>query len=131
MSRTLLFSLIALSSFPGYAQTTRGAIAGRVTDSSGSVLQGAQIQLQSRDEKIASDTQGEFLFPDLAPGDYKVDVSYVGFSNLEASVNIKAGETARALKTRLSTALAWPTTFYRYCPRKSSRHCPMPTSLTL
>ena len=59
------------------------------------MLQGAQIQLQSRDEKIASDTQGEFLIPDLAPGNYKVAVSYVGFSNLEADVSVKAGETAR------------------------------------
>ena len=92
----ILFSLIApLSTLPAHAQATRGAVAGRVTDSSGAALQGAQIQLQSRDEKIASDTQGEFLIPDLAPGDYKVEVSYVGFSNLEANVNIKAGETAR------------------------------------
>jgi len=91
-----LFSLIALfSCLPAAAQSTRGAISGRVTDSSGAVLQGAQIQLQSRDEKIASDAQGEFLIPDLAPGDYKVEVSYVGFSNLETPVTVKAGETAR------------------------------------
>jgi TonB-dependent receptor len=93
--RIILFSLIALlSTLAAHAQATRGAIAGRVTDSSGAVLQGAQIQVQSRDEKIASNAQGEFLIPDLAPGEYKVEVSYVGFSNLEANVSVRAGETA-------------------------------------
>src|ERR1700685_4250294 len=82
------------STVPAHAQATKGAIAARVTDSSGAVLQGAQIQLQSRDEKFASNTQGEFLIPDLAPGDYKVEVSYVGVSNLEINVNVTAGETA-------------------------------------
>src|SRR5580658_609159 len=93
--RIIPFSLIVLlSTIPAHAQATRGAIAGRVTDSSGAVLQGAQIQLQSRDEKIASNTQGEFLIPDIAPGEYKVEVSYVGFSNLVANVSVRAGETA-------------------------------------
>ncbi len=78
-----------LSGLPADAQSTKGTIAGRVTDSSGAVLQGAQIQLQSRDEKFASDTQGEFLISGLAPGDYKVKVSYVGFSDLEAGVTVK------------------------------------------
>lgn len=101
-----LFTLIALfTCLPAAAQGTRGAISGRVTDSSGAVLQGAQIQLQSRDEKIASDAQGEFLIPDLAPGDYKVEVTYVGFSNLETPVTVKAGETAR-LDAKLTVSSA-------------------------
>jgi TonB-dependent receptor len=104
--RIIPFSLIALlSTLPAYAQATRGAIAGRVTDSSGAVLQGAQIQVQSRDEKIASNTQGEFLIPDLAPGEYKVEVSYVGFSNLEADVNVRAGATAH-IDARLTVSSA-------------------------
>jgi TonB-dependent receptor len=77
------------------AADAKGVIAGKVTDSSGAVLQGAEIGLQSRNEKISSDAQGDFLIPDLAPGDYRVTVSYVGFSNLEVAVTVKAGETSR------------------------------------
>lgn len=89
---------LAITLIPGYASPAadaKGVIAGKVTDSSGAVLQGAEIGLESRTEKIASDAQGDFLIPDLAPGDYKVIVSYVGFSKLELPVTVKAGETSR------------------------------------
>jgi TonB-dependent receptor len=102
----LVCSVIALcSTVPADAQTTKGAIAGRVTDSSGAVLQGAQIQLQSREEKLASNAQGEFLIPDLAPGDYKVMTSYVGFNTLESAVTVKAGETVH-LEAKLTVSSA-------------------------
>ena len=80
---------------PALAQTTKGTISGRVTDSSGAVLQGAQVQLPSQGITVASNGLGEFLIPDLAPGDYKVHVSYLGFKPLETSVTLKAGENNR------------------------------------
>ena len=75
-------------------------------NSSGAVLRMAlRLQLQSRDEKLATDAQGEFLIPNLAPGDYKVEISYIGFTNLEIPVTVKAGETAR-VDAKLAVSLS-------------------------
>jgi TonB-dependent receptor len=74
------------------AQTSRGAIVGRVIDSSGSILQAAQVHFQ--DKTTASDEKGEFTITDVAPGKYTIAISYVGFSPFETEVTVNAGETA-------------------------------------
>ena len=80
---------------PAAAADTKGSIAGRVVDSSGLILQGAQIQLQGKELAVPSNAEGEFVFTDLAPGTYKVQVSYVGFKAFEKDVTVAAGETDR------------------------------------
>ncbi|MGA3096067.1 MAG: TonB-dependent receptor [Bryobacteraceae bacterium] len=80
--------------FSAAAQSTKGAIAGRVLDSSGAVLQKAEIQVQPQGTTLGSDAQGEFTVTDLAPGPYKIQISYVGFDPFETDVTVKAGETA-------------------------------------
>jgi Carboxypeptidase regulatory-like domain/TonB-dependent Receptor Plug Domain len=77
------------------AQTRRGTISGRVTDSAGAVLQGAQVELDPRAATAVSDGQGEFTITGLAPGSYRVAVSYVGFSRYSATVNVAEGQIAR------------------------------------
>ncbi len=76
-------------------QTTKGIITGRVTDTTGAVLQGAQIQLQPKGVTVASDVQGEFTIPDLEAGDYKLAVSYLGFKEFDADLKLGAGENKK------------------------------------
>ena len=65
-------------------------------DSSGVVLQGAQVQLQGNELAVPSNAQGEFALPDLPPGNYKLQVSYVGFQTLREGDHCQAaGETQR------------------------------------
>jgi TonB-dependent receptor len=87
----IILALGALS--PVSAQNNKSAITGRVLDSSGGILQGAQVQLQPKGVAAGSDERGEFLFTDLAAGDYKVSVSYVGFEAYQQDVKLDAGET--------------------------------------
>lgn len=92
-----ILRLVAALVFTGYALfaagiDVKGVIAGRVLDSSGAVLQGAQVQLQPGGLALASDAQGEFAITDLAPGAYKLQVSYVGFAPFETDVAVTAGE---------------------------------------
>jgi len=87
--------LIVWLAFSTAAQSTRGAVAGRVLDSSGAVLQGAQIQLRPGGITLASDAKGEFDFTDVLPGSYKVLISYVGFEPLDTEVTVRAGEIGR------------------------------------
>jgi hypothetical protein len=83
--RFVLVGLVSLSSallvLPGrsIAQERKGSIGGRVTDNSGGVLQGAQIELQPKKVSFASNGQGEFFINDLEQGNYTIAVTYVGF----------------------------------------------------
>jgi TonB-dependent receptor len=77
------------------AQTARGTIAGRVTDASGAVLQGARVEILQRSSFVVSDAQGEFTFTDLLPGSYTVTVSYVGFQPFSTDATVAAGQMAR------------------------------------
>src|SRR5882762_7261404 len=76
------------------AQEHKGGISGRVTDNSGGVLQGAQIELQPKNLSLASNGQGEFFINDLDPGNYALTVTYVGFKPFTAQVKVVAGQTA-------------------------------------
>jgi len=75
------------------AQSGKGAIAGHVMDSSGGVLQGAEIELQPNTIKTASGPQGEYFINDLPSGTYTITVTYVGFSLFTKVVQITAGQT--------------------------------------
>jgi TonB-dependent receptor len=90
---------------PVQAQTAgqgrKGLITGRVTDSSGGVLQGAQISVEPQGVKLVSDAQGQFLVNDLDPGSYTIAVTYVGFAEFTQTVNVTAGQVA-SVEAKLS-----------------------------
>jgi TonB-dependent receptor len=91
----ILFSLLLLFTSGVLAQTGRGTLAGRVTDVSGAVLQGARAELQPLGVAAVSNGQGEFSILNVPAGSYTLNVSYVGFSVFTHNVVVKAGETAR------------------------------------
>jgi TonB-dependent receptor len=89
----VIFGTLAPAAF---AQGGRGIISGRVTDTGGGVLQGAQITIDPGGAVAASDIQGQFLVNGLAPGSYTVTISYVGFATVTKSVTVTAGQVASA-----------------------------------
>ena len=88
-----VFMLLLFASSSVLAQSGRTVIAGRVADSGGAVLQGAQIELQPKGITTVTNGQGEFLFTDLPSGSYKIIVHYVGFDASETEVNVESGQT--------------------------------------
>jgi hypothetical protein len=89
---TICLSLAA----PAVAQRTNGSISGRVVDRAGAVLQGARVQVLPLGVVTATDAQGDFSIPGVAPGsEYTVEISYVGFANYTAKVTVAAGQVAR------------------------------------
>jgi TonB-dependent receptor len=91
---TILLVIVALfSARAAVAQTDKGSVTGHVTDTSGSVLHGAEIELQPTGMTVVSNQQGGYFVNNLAPGTYTITVTYVGFSLFTKVVNITAGQT--------------------------------------
>jgi hypothetical protein len=95
---TALLSLIFLfflSVGSAAAQTSTGAIHGRVTDPSGAVVQNANVTATPAGGKAlrtTSNAQGVYELNNLAPGSYTVTVSAKGFApDAEPGVNVSAG----------------------------------------
>ncbi len=77
------------------AQKSKGSISGRVEDPDHRAMQGALVELQPKGPTAVSDAQGQFTIPEVAPGDYTVNISYLGFSPFSAPLSVKAGEVAQ------------------------------------
>src|SRR6516162_7526238 len=73
------------------AQSTR-SVYGHVTDSSGSILQGAQVQLQPTSIIVITGAQGSYFINDIAPGTYTLAISYVGFNLFTKTLEITPGK---------------------------------------
>jgi hypothetical protein len=89
----LFLILTTIYSQPSKAQSDRGSISGHVTDSSGSVLQSAQIEVQPAGITAVSNQEGAYYINNLFAGSYTVTVSYVGFGPFTKSVDVTAGHT--------------------------------------
>ncbi len=76
------------------AQSGKGSIAGRVTDSSSGALVGAQVTVQPTGVSVVSDARGQFFINDLEPGSYTVTITYVGFGAFTQTLNVAAGHAA-------------------------------------
>jgi TonB-dependent receptor len=88
----ILLSVLWLA--PARAQEAKGTISGTVKDSAGGVLVGALVELQPTERRAVSDDQGQFRILDVAPGDYTLTASYVGFSPFSTSVKVSPGQVA-------------------------------------
>src|SRR5580692_11022473 len=88
-----------------FAQSGRGTIAGRAADSEAAVLPGAKVIVEPGSVSVVTDRQGEFTVIDLAPGDYKITVSYVGFTTFTQQVQVTAGQVSR-VEVQMKVAIA-------------------------
>ena len=82
----IAFVWVALCA-PSFAQTNTGRILGTVQDSTGAVVVGAAVVITDVDRgaarNLVSDTSGNYVAPNLQPGNYTVKVSAKGFSTVE------------------------------------------------
>ncbi len=92
----LLLAGLTASLSPGMlvAQSGRGMIVGRVLDSSGSVLPGAEVKVEPKAVSAVTNGLGEFSVQDVPPGSCTVTVDYVGFTPFTEHVEVSAGQTA-------------------------------------
>ncbi len=77
------------------AQEATASLHGVVTDREGAVCEGAQVTLAigSESKVVASDSQGQYSFSNLAPGPYKLTISAKGFATQTLTGELAAGES--------------------------------------
>jgi hypothetical protein len=87
---------------PLFAQTTvgTGSIVGNVSDPSAAMISGARVTITNvatgQVKSLTTNSSGAYNSGALLPGDYKVQVSARGFSQLETLVTVLVGNTATA-----------------------------------
>jgi outer membrane receptor protein involved in Fe transport len=102
-----LLAALALSAAVGisaFAQAARGTMTGHAADRAGAVLQGAQVKLEPGDITTSTDSQGQFRFIGLRPGNYTLTISYIGFADFTQQVNVTGGEENR-IEARMDIAV--------------------------
>ncbi len=106
--RCHLFVLAALIGAAGMVQgqSSTGTISGRVVDSSGAAVAGAEVRVINENDRqvraFSSSTNGEFAFPELGPGAYTVSVRAKGFKQTEKTgLQLAASDSLNAGTIRL------------------------------
>jgi hypothetical protein len=98
-ARRLLALLPAFLLAPGaaLAQKTTGEVRGTVTDPSGAIVPTASVTMTNRHTgyvvQRAVDGKGEFVFPLLQPGDFRLEVTADGFKRHVGELVVRALET--------------------------------------
>lgn len=85
----LLLSTLFVEVVPAAAQSELATVFGRVTDSSGAVITGAQVEVRNVDTGIsissATNADGLYTVPSLHPGHYVISVRKPGFRSVSAT----------------------------------------------
>ncbi len=91
----LLFIFGGLLAANTFAQSTgtSGSIHGVVTDTSGAVIPGASVEIQNAltgyARTVTTDAAGQYSLPNLAYGNYRLDVAQSGFASASGEVELR------------------------------------------
>ncbi len=89
--RAALFILCLMSSISLLAQT--GNIKGKVNTSDGQPAAFVTVHLQGSSKGATTDVSGNYEIRKVAPGDYTLEVSFVGLETKEVAISVAAGQT--------------------------------------
>src|SRR5580704_1089502 len=82
----LVAMLLGVSALPAFGQIDRGAITGRILDSSGAVVPSATVTITNKATGVAvttsADADGEYQVLTLIPGTYTVKATAAGFESV-------------------------------------------------
>ena len=95
-----LIVALFLASAPVFAQVNTGRILGAITDQTGGVIAGAMVTVTNTGTGVArtltTDQAGEYIAPNLLPGNYSVRATSMGFQAFERqNVSVGLGQDTR------------------------------------
>jgi hypothetical protein len=79
-----------------------GIVKGVIKDETGAALYGASILIKELKIGCASDAKGNFLIKNIRPGDYSIEISFVGYEKTSRKIKVTAGQVVElnfSLKT--------------------------------
>jgi outer membrane receptor protein involved in Fe transport len=133
--RLLAVLLCCLGATALIAQTsaTTGQIRGRVVDTSGSILPGVTVTATNIDTGLnrstVTESNGEYQFPLLPPGRYRVTGELAGFGNAQRTITVLLGSTTTA-DLSINPQLAQEITVTAAAPLVDTREAGLTTSVT-
>src|SRR6266567_8323607 len=90
------FALFLLTAPCVGAQVEKGVITGTVKESTGSIVENAQVTLQNtatgRPTVTSTNSEGIYVSPPLSPGDYDVKITSPGFAGSAQHVRLAVGQ---------------------------------------
>jgi hypothetical protein len=101
MKRFLVLAAMLAVAAPSmlFAQVDRATLTGIVSDRAGAVLPGATVSVTNLATNVTSEQQttgtGSYLFVNLIPGRYQIDVALSGFKKSSQVVTLEVGQRAR------------------------------------
>ncbi|MFI5162875.1 MAG: TonB-dependent receptor domain-containing protein [Sphingobacteriales bacterium] len=86
-----LFISLFFSATVAFAQN--GSLKGKVYDkSTNTSLAGANVFIDGTTRQTTTEANGGFVFGDITPGNYKIKVKFIGYSDYEKEVEVVAGK---------------------------------------
>src|ERR1017187_7504487 len=102
-SALLTICVLTLLPFALRAQNATGSLLGEVQDASGARIKSASVVVTDNGSGVArkatTDSRGQFRFPDLLPGDYRVAVTPTGFAEASSDVTVQVSNVRDVLVT--------------------------------
>jgi hypothetical protein len=101
LKRVYVLSCLLTAASAAFGQNVSGTILGTVKDSSGGVISGASVSLTNQDTNFSFQTrtnsEGEYVSPNLPPGVYTVKAEFQGFKQtIIKDVRLPANRSVRA-----------------------------------
>ena len=92
-----LLGLLALCAGIAFGQAIDGAVVGTITDTQGAVVSGADVTATNIATNVVAigktGASGEYQFPHLLPGTYKISVKLTGFKSIAEQVDVDLNKT--------------------------------------
>jgi hypothetical protein len=102
-SALLTICILTLLPFALRAQNATGSLLGEVQDASGARIKSANVMVTDNASSVArkatTDSRGQFRFPDLMPGNYRVAVNAKGFAEASSDVTVQVSNVRDVLVT--------------------------------
>jgi iron complex outermembrane receptor protein len=92
--KLFLTTLLLLNLLISYGNETTSSIKGKVNTSDGQAAAGVTVLIKGRAKGAVTDEKGNFIFRNLPPGTYELEVSLVGHNTVIEKVNVAGNETA-------------------------------------
>jgi len=93
MLKKILLSVSFVAFFAQMAFAQTGKITGKVTDSNGESIPGANVLLVENSRGAATNANGMYTINNVEPGTYTLRVSFVGFQTYSDKITVEPGET--------------------------------------